>query len=98
MLTKKQKYNVAVVGATGIVGEALLNILHSRKFPINTINPIASDKSEGVKIKDGDEEIEINWTEGVKIKDEDGSTVNIGWNEPFFVDDNEENDENEDEN
>ena len=32
MLTKKESYNVAVVGATGIVGESLLEILYSRRL------------------------------------------------------------------
>jgi len=39
-------YDVAVVGATGIVGEALLELLHERKFPIDNIYPIASERSE----------------------------------------------------
>ena len=54
MLTKKEKYNIAVVGATGIVGESLLSILHSRKFPISSIIAVASDKSKGTKVKFGD--------------------------------------------
>jgi len=29
-----KKFNVAVVGATGAVGEAMLSILSERKFPI----------------------------------------------------------------
>ena len=33
------KYNVAVVGATGAVGEALLEILAERNFPINELYP-----------------------------------------------------------
>jgi len=54
MLTKKEKYNIAVVGATGIVGESLLSILHSRKFPISSIIAVASDKSKGTKVKFGE--------------------------------------------
>ncbi len=37
MLNRKQKYNVAIVGATGIVGESLLDILNSRNFPISNM-------------------------------------------------------------
>ena len=40
-------YNVAIVGATGAVGEAMLNILEERKFPINEIYPLASERSAG---------------------------------------------------
>ena len=54
MLKKQEKYNIAVVGATGIVGESLLSILDSRSFPINSIHAVASQKSKGVKVKFGD--------------------------------------------
>lgn len=40
-------YNVAVIGATGAVGEALLDILEERQFPINEFFPIASERSAG---------------------------------------------------
>lgn len=40
-------YDVAVVGATGIVGETILELLHERNFPIEKIYPLASERSEG---------------------------------------------------
>jgi aspartate-semialdehyde dehydrogenase len=40
-------YSVAVVGATGAVGEALLNILEQRKFPVSALYPLASERSAG---------------------------------------------------
>jgi aspartate-semialdehyde dehydrogenase len=40
-------YNVAVVGATGAVGEAMLEILESREFPVGRIFPLASARSAG---------------------------------------------------
>ncbi len=45
-----KKYNVAVVGATGAVGKTMLEILEERQFPINTIYPLASERSAGEKI------------------------------------------------
>jgi aspartate-semialdehyde dehydrogenase len=39
--------NVAVLGATGLVGETLLSILEERKFPVNRLFPLASGKSAG---------------------------------------------------
>jgi len=39
--------NIAIVGATGVVGEALLNLLEERKFPIATLYPLASERSAG---------------------------------------------------
>lgn len=40
-------YNVAVVGATGAVGEAMLDILEQRDFPVNELYPLASERSAG---------------------------------------------------
>ena len=44
------KYNVAVVGATGAVGEAMLSILEQRNFPVNELYPLASERSAGSTI------------------------------------------------
>lgn len=52
-----KKFNVAVVGATGAVGETLLEILKSRKFPIDNLIPLASAKSAGARVKFGSESI-----------------------------------------
>ena len=41
------KYDVAVVGATGAVGEAMLEILQERNFPVNELYPLASARSAG---------------------------------------------------
>jgi len=46
-----KKYNVAVVGATGAVGETLISILDQRNFPINNLYPLASKRSAGSKVK-----------------------------------------------
>jgi aspartate-semialdehyde dehydrogenase len=45
-----KQYNVAVVGATGIVGKTLLSILAERQFPIGNLYLLASDKSVGKQI------------------------------------------------
>lgn len=39
--------NIAIVGATGVVGEALLNLLEEREFPIAALYPLASERSAG---------------------------------------------------
>lgn len=41
------KYNIAIVGATGLVGGELIKVLEKRNFPINSIKCFASPKSEG---------------------------------------------------
>ena len=45
-----QKYNVAIVGATGAVGETLISILDQRNFPIENLYPLASKRSAGTKV------------------------------------------------
>lgn len=42
-----KRYNVAVMGATGAVGNCFLKILAERKFPINELKLLASEKSKG---------------------------------------------------
>ena len=37
-----QAFNVAVLGATGLVGQTMMDILAERKFPINQLFPLAS--------------------------------------------------------
>lgn len=54
-----EKYNVAVVGATGAVGEALISILEERKFPLNELYLLASERSAGKKIKFGNKMIMV---------------------------------------
>ncbi len=42
---------VAVVGATGAVGEVLLGILEERNFPVGDLKPLASERSAGTTVK-----------------------------------------------
>lgn len=42
-----EQYTVAIVGATGLVGETLLALLEERNFPVEKIIPIASENSAG---------------------------------------------------
>jgi|TARA_B110000879_G_scaffold111650_1_gene149299 aspartate-semialdehyde dehydrogenase len=44
------QYNVAVVGATGAVGEALIEILEKRNFPVAQLFLLASERTAGTKI------------------------------------------------
>ncbi|MDX1454510.1 MAG: aspartate-semialdehyde dehydrogenase [Gammaproteobacteria bacterium] len=46
-----KKVNVAVVGATGAVGETMLEILEERNFPVENIYPLASERSAGKRIR-----------------------------------------------
>lgn len=54
-----KNYNVAVVGATGMVGRTILKVLEERKYPINKLYLFASSKSAGEKIKYNENEYTI---------------------------------------
>jgi aspartate-semialdehyde dehydrogenase len=47
---QKSKYNVAVVGATGAVGAEMIKVLEDRRFPVDSLRPLASEKSLGMEI------------------------------------------------
>jgi aspartate-semialdehyde dehydrogenase len=49
---------VAVIGATGLVGNKMLQILQERKFPVSLLIPVASERSAGKRVRFRDEE----WT------------------------------------
>jgi aspartate-semialdehyde dehydrogenase len=51
MLNKKNAYVIAVVGATGVVGREMIEILAERNFPLSEILPLASERSEGERIQ-----------------------------------------------
>ena len=52
-------YNVAVVGATGLVGETIISILEERNFPLENIVPLASARSLGKEVSFREEKIPI---------------------------------------
>ena len=66
------EYNVAIVGATGLVGQEFIKILVQRSFPVDSIRLLASDRSAGRKLMVNKQEIEVRETtpesfEGVDI-------------------------------
>jgi aspartate-semialdehyde dehydrogenase len=67
------KYDVAVVGATGAVGETMLEILAERNFPVNNVYPLASARSAGKKVPFGDRYLTVQ-----DLDKFDFSTVQIG--------------------
>lgn len=49
-MTGPRKYRIAIVGATGAVGRAMIDVLEARRFPVADCVPFASLRSEGKKI------------------------------------------------
>lgn len=56
---RKDGYVVAVAGATGAVGEIMLQVLEERKFPVRRVKLLASERSVGKVLKFQGEEIKV---------------------------------------
>jgi aspartate-semialdehyde dehydrogenase len=54
-----RRFKVAVVGATGAVGEAMLSILAERKVPVSEVIALAREKSVGMEVDFGNEKIDV---------------------------------------
>ncbi len=66
-------YDVAVVGATGAVGETMLSILAERNFPVGKVYALASSRSAGKKVPFGDTYLTVE-----ALDDFDFSKAQIG--------------------
>ncbi len=69
----KELYNIAVAGATGMVGAEILKILEERDFPVGELTLLASERSAGSKLEFKGEEIVVKL-----LDDEDFEGVDIG--------------------
>ena len=58
-VVKMKMYTVAVLGATGAVGQEMINILQERNFPVGKLVPLASARSAGKKLLFKGEEVTI---------------------------------------
>ena len=67
------RFDVAVVGATGVVGEAMLEILAERKFTVVTVYSQASERSVGMAVPFGNRVLPVD-----NLADFDFSRVQIG--------------------
>ena len=78
-------YKVAVVGATGNVGRAMLEVLDERKFPADEVVALASPRSLGTEVSYGDRTLKCKNLENYDFSDVDiclmsaGSTVSKEW-------------------
>ncbi len=67
-----KKYDIAVVGATGVVGESILEILGTRNFPVNNVFALASERSVGKQVNFGNQQLIVQ-----DLAEFDFSTVQI---------------------
>jgi len=66
-------FDVAVVGATGVVGETMLEILAERKFPVGKVYAVASENSAGKRVLFGNKSLTVT-----SLDDFDFAQVQIG--------------------
>jgi len=59
IMSEQRRYNVAVAGATGAVGGAMLDVLARRDFPVAELRLLASERSVGKKLVFKGEEIAV---------------------------------------
>src|SRR6187549_1636743 len=82
---------VAVVGATGVVGSTILEVLRERSFPADEVVPFASERSAGKTIEWGDRELTVQTLSDESIQGFDlalfsaGSAISGEW-APRFAD------------
>jgi len=67
-----KEYEIAIVGATGLVGQEFIKVLVQRNFPMNSVHLFASDRSAGRRLVVNQQEIEVKETapesfEGIDI-------------------------------
>ena len=55
-------FDVAIVGATGLVGQEFIKVLTQHSFPMSSIRLLASDRSAGRKLRINNEELEVKET------------------------------------
>ncbi len=71
-------YKVAIVGATGMVGQEFIKVLEQRNFPTESIEMLASDRSAGKKLFFYHQEIEVKETTPESFKDIDIALFSAG--------------------
>ncbi|MBO1255107.1 aspartate-semialdehyde dehydrogenase [Alteromonas sp. 5E99-2] len=69
-----QAFDVAVLGATGLVGQTMIELLEARDFPINTLYPLASKRSAGGTVTYKGKEITV-----IDADEFDWSLANFGF-------------------
>ena len=58
-MSTSRQLNVAVVGATGLVGQQMLKILAQRHFPVESVSAFASERSVGSRVTFNGEQLTL---------------------------------------
>jgi len=71
-------FSVAVVGATGLVGEAMLDCLAARDFPVGDLHLLASGRSAGTAVRYGDRQCRVAELAGFDFEGVDVALFSAG--------------------
>jgi len=71
-------YKIAIIGATGNVGQEMLNILDERGFPADTVVALASRRSQGKEISFGDKTLKVKTLDNYDFSDTDIALMSAG--------------------
>jgi aspartate-semialdehyde dehydrogenase len=74
----QKKFNVAVAGATGAVGNVMIKCLEERNFPVANLKLLASKRSAGKKLRFKGDEIEVEEMTKDSFKDVDIALFSAG--------------------
>src|SRR5512135_1387951 len=73
-----KKHNVAVVGATGLVGRTMVRVLEERKFPVNQLILLASERSAGKEIPFNSNSVTVHKLEEKRFQDVEFALFSAG--------------------
>ncbi len=73
-----KSYRVAVVGATGLIGQELIKVLEQRNFPLADLRLYASDRSAGKRMFVGHRQIEVKEVENHAFREVDIALFSAG--------------------
>jgi len=71
-------YKIAVIGATGNVGREILDILHEREFPADTVVALASRRSQGKEASFGDKTLKVQTLDNFDFSGTDIALMSAG--------------------
>ncbi|MDA0803726.1 MAG: aspartate-semialdehyde dehydrogenase [Planctomycetota bacterium] len=77
LATERRPLTVAVIGATGVVGQETLSVLSDRSFPVGTLRPMASGRSAGQRVVHRGKEWTIEALPDAASKNDEGSGAKL---------------------
>lgn len=77
-MLEKKEWNIAIVGATGAVGEKILSLLEEEQFPVKKIKLLSSKRSAGKKIVFQNQEVVVEEASPEKFQDIDIAFFSAG--------------------